>query len=148
MHQLIEKFYEVSPGVIKDIMTSSYGYVLYRQRYTGKFDEYLREQLGFLTKPLEYLLNLQNERLRIIIRLAYEIVPHYRAVFDKIKLTPGDIKTADDLYKIPILEKDTVRKGLNSLVAGNISKKEMVLLHTSGTTGTPLNLYNSLGIFQ
>lgn len=144
MHQIIEKIYDVSPDFIKDIMTSAYGYVLYRQRYTGKFEEYLKEQVKYLSQPIESLLELQNERLRKIIHHAYNNVAYYRGIFDRAKVKTSDIGCAEDLHKIPILEKDTVRNDLNSLVARNISKREMVLMHTSGTTGSPLNLYNSL----
>lgn len=148
MHHLIERIYELSPHFIKDVMTSVYGYVLYKQRYQGRFEEYIQEQIGYLSQPLENLINLQNERLQKIIRHAYENVPYYKDLFDRLKLKPGDIKNAEDLSKIPILEKDIIRKSPNSLVARNIDKREIVLQYTSGTTGTPLELYNTLDGLQ
>lgn len=148
MHPLIEKVYELSPNFVKDVMTSAYGYLLYRQRYQDKFQQYLKEQIEYLSQPLENLIELQNVRLRKIVRHSYENVPYYKEVFDALKLKPEDIMTTEDLPKLPILEKDTVRKLPQSLLAKNIDSKEIILQYTSGTTGTPINVYNTLDGLQ
>jgi phenylacetate-CoA ligase len=54
------------------------------------------------------LLDLQNERLQIVINQAYSNVDFYRRRFDEAGLTPDDIKNLDDLKKIPF----TTRKDL------------------------------------
>jgi len=54
------------------------------------------------------LLELQNERLQIVINQAYSNVDFYRRKFDEAGLNPDDIKTLDDLKKIPF----TTRKDL------------------------------------
>lgn len=42
-----------------------------------------------------------------------------------------------------MLEKETVRRGPLSLVADDCSARRMIRVHTSGTTGTPLEVYRS-----
>ncbi len=54
------------------------------------------------------LLELQNERLQIVINQAYSNVDFYRRKFDEAGLNPDDIKTLEDLKKIPF----TSRKDL------------------------------------
>ena len=54
------------------------------------------------------LLELQNERLQIVVNQAYSNVDFYRRKFDEAGLSPDDIKTLDDLKRIPF----TTRKDL------------------------------------
>src|SRR5512136_397377 len=60
------------------------------------------------TMDRKKLLELQLERLQIVVNQAYSNVDFYRRRFDEIGLTPDDIKTRDDLRKIPF----TTRKDL------------------------------------
>jgi phenylacetate-CoA ligase len=85
----------------------------------------------------------QNEKLRALIKHAYENVPYYTELFKKLKLTPADIKTTDDLYKLPILTKDIVRENVKNgkIIAKNIPKRKMILSSSSGSTGEPLQYY-------
>lgn len=54
------------------------------------------------------LLELQLERLQIVVNQAYSNVDFYRKKFDEAGLSPDDIKTLDDLRRIPF----TTRKDL------------------------------------
>jgi phenylacetate-CoA ligase len=55
-------------------------------------------------------------------------------------LTLGDIRTADDIQKIPILTKETAREQNQKLVASNLNWKKIHKGVTGGTTGPPLKL--------
>jgi len=83
----------------------------------------------------------QNEKLQRLINHSYENVPYWRELFNKLKLSPSDIKTKDDLRKLPVLSKDDIRKNLNSMLAGNFPKKRFIEKHSSGSTGEPLKYY-------
>jgi phenylacetate-CoA ligase len=54
------------------------------------------------------LLDLQMERLQIVVNQAYSKVDFYRKKFDEAGVIPDDIKTLDDLKRIPF----TTRKDL------------------------------------
>jgi phenylacetate-CoA ligase len=55
---------------------------------------------------------------------------------------PDTIQTVDDLSKIPITTKDTVRHTpLQDFQATNVAVKNCVKLETSGTSGIPLSIY-------
>ncbi len=83
------------------------------------------------------LVNLQNKKLSLLVRHSYENVPYYTELFDKLKLKPEDIKTKQDLQKLPFLDKLTVRQNYDKLIARNRMKFFCGTAETSGTTGTP-----------
>lgn len=82
----------------------------------------------------------QNEHLRKIILHAYKNVPYYRRTFDACGIRAFDISDIDQLSRIPILEKDTVRSDVNDLKAKNIRLFKHVKYSTSGSTGKPLSV--------
>jgi len=85
--------------------------------------------------PLE-LKEYQSEKLRKTIKVAYEYVPFYRKVFKERKLTPEDIRTAEDLVKLPIIDKHIIRENFKDF--RNKAFKGLVFKgYTSGTTGAP-----------
>lgn len=68
---------------------------------------------------IDKLGDFQNRRLRKIIQYSYQYIPGYRKKFDSIKLKPGDIKTKNDLYRIPVTTRRELQnnKGfVNSIV--------------------------------
>jgi len=63
----------------------------------------------------------QNRQLRKLIFHSYNYVEYYRELFDKLGLKPDDIKSKNDLHKIPILTKEDIkREGLDKFIYGNL----------------------------
>lgn len=85
---------------------------------------------------------LQQIRLRQLIRHVYLHVPYYATLMQKRGLHPEDIRTVNDLTKLPLLTKTDVRENLYfDLFADNHRKPEMLKIATSGSTGEPLVVY-------
>lgn len=83
--------------------------------------------------------DFQLMRLKILLQQAYENVPYYQDLFNKLKIKPSDIQKRNDLALFPILKKDTIRnEGLDRFTAININKKKCLLRSSSGSTGEPL----------
>lgn len=85
----------------------------------------------------EEMRTLQLERLKKIVKYAYERVPFYKNKFDAIGLKPEDIQTLEDIKKIPYTTKTDLRDnypyGLNA-----VPMDEIVRVHaSSGTSGKP-----------
>lgn len=101
--------------------------------------------LRFLNKSQywssEEIDNYQNAKLRELIHHAYTNVPFYRQLFLDSGLKPEDIKTKDDLTKIPITTKDDLRKNKNKHLATNIDRKTLLYRSSSGSTGEPFQFY-------
>lgn len=88
--------------------------------------------------------NYQNQMLRGLIKHSYENVPYYSELFKKYKLTPTDIKKKEDLYKVPILTKEDIRRNFpHKITAKNINSSNFIFNTSSGSTGEPLQFYNS-----
>jgi len=94
-------------------------------------------QPEYETMPREKLLKLQEERLRKIVRYCYEKIPVYKRKFKDAGIAPDDVKTLDDLEKIPFTTKEDLRKAYPfGMLATGLS--EVLELHaSSGTTGHP-----------
>jgi phenylacetate-CoA ligase len=93
--------------------------------------------------PVE-LRALQEERLRGVVRNAYENVPYYRRLFDSAGIRPDDIKSLDDLSKIPITTKNDLQSlKQEEIVAKGSSIDKCIIKYTSGSTGQPLKIFLS-----
>jgi len=59
--------------------------------------------------PLEELRALQNARLSFLVKRIYKDVPFYKIQFDNIGIHPSDIRTIEDLHKLPFTKKTDLR---------------------------------------
>jgi len=83
----------------------------------------------------------QNEKLRSLVRNAYENVPYYRERWKALKITPDDIRSREDLHKLPVLTKEEIRENADRFVSQKTPRRELLSRHTSGTTGKALHFY-------
>ena len=65
----------------------------------------------------------------------WDNVPYYRAKMQEKGLTPDDVKSLDDLHKLPFLTKDDLRKAYPYGLMGKPLKDCVRIQSTSGTTG-------------
>ena len=91
----------------------------------------------FETLPREALEALQLKRLKQVVQRVYHTVGFYRKAFDDAGVKPEDIKTLDDLKRLPFTTKQDLRDnypfGMFSVPMSNV-----VRIHaSSGTTGRP-----------
>jgi phenylacetate-CoA ligase len=84
----------------------------------------------------------QAERLAFILERAARRVPFYRAMWDE-RRRRGDRSSWQSLENWPVLEKAEVRKCPRAFLADDRSSSRMFHDHTSGTTGTSLDLWLS-----
>ncbi len=91
----------------------------------------------FETLPREALEALQLKRLQQVVQRVYHTVGFYKRAFDEAGVAPDDIRTMDDMRRLPFTVKQDLRDnypfGLFTVPMSNI-----VRLHaSSGTTGKP-----------
>ena len=81
---------------------------------------------------------LQSERLVAQVKKLYETVPFYKKRMDEKGVTPADIKSIDDISKLPFMTKDDLREVYpHGLLA--VKQEDIVEVHmSSGTTGKPV----------
>ena len=91
----------------------------------------------FETLPREAIESLQLKRLQQTVERVNATVPFYKESFRKSGVTPGDIKSLDDLQKLPFTLKQDMRDNYPyGLFA--VPLEQIVRIHaSSGTTGKP-----------
>jgi phenylacetate-CoA ligase len=89
------------------------------------------------TASVDELRALQLERLQWSVRHAYEHVPHYRASFDAAGVHPDDVRTLEDLARLPFTTKADLRENYPFGMFA-VPREQVVRVHaSSGTTGRP-----------
>ncbi|MDO4545759.1 MAG: phenylacetate--CoA ligase [Bacillota bacterium] len=80
---------------------------------------------------------LQLEKLKKTVKHGYENVPHYRQSMDEAGVKPEDIKTLEDIRKLPFITKENLAANYpTGLFAKPMT--DIVRIHaSSGTTGKP-----------
>jgi phenylacetate-CoA ligase len=84
------------------------------------------------------LRQMQDMALRNAVGHAVSSVPYYRDQFAAHRLAPDSIKTVQDLQRLPIVEKDDVRRTPERF--WNARESGRYTINTSGTTGSPLRV--------
>lgn len=87
-------------------------------------------------KDQESLEQIQEEKLGKLLSYARSNVPYY-----KKHLAQQDVRGLDALQSIPILDKRTVRKQGDAFLSVQCREEKLLHKKTSGSTGTPLDLY-------
>ncbi|WP_196886343.1 phenylacetate--CoA ligase family protein [Aureivirga sp. CE67] len=97
--------------------------------------DFLKESEKWSISQLEIY---QLKRLQKIVSIAYNSTEFYKESFDQIGVKPNDIKSLDDLKKLPILTKNDLLSNVDSLHSSNKFQK-IFIASTSGTTGNSLS---------
>lgn len=138
--KLLSTYYN-SPYHLQNLVVSTYGYYYRKQNLNAEVFSRLRELEKTQYYTRSELENYQNKKLRSLIKHAYENVPYYHKIFRSNHLAPDDIKNKDDLVKLPYLTKDDIRQNFKDLIAKNYNPRKLQAVHTSGTTGSRLEIY-------
>ncbi len=85
--------------------------------------------------PLEEIRKIQDEKLVKQVRHVWDNVEYYRKKMEEKGLTPDDIKSRDDLHKLPFLSKADLRECYPYGLLGEPLEKCVRIQSTSGTTG-------------
>lgn len=104
----------------------------------------------FRTISRDELRHLQNERFLSVMRRGWEI-PFYRRLWSARGIEPGDVRSLDDLPRLPTYQKSDIMASVerdpplgdfHGIDSARPEVKPAVVLHTtSGTTGRPQPLF-------
>ncbi len=83
----------------------------------------------------EQIREWQDERLVKTVKHVYDNVEYYRKKMDEMGVTPEDIKSRDDLHKLPFLTKDDLREAYPYGLLAKPLSECVRIQSTSGTTG-------------
>lgn len=103
---------------------------------------YFQEEIE--TLPKEKLKALQLRRLQALVQRAYTQNQFYRSLYDEAGVSSADIRSLEDIQKLPFLEKKTVRAAYpyGMMLAQRGGEGGTLELHaTSGTTGKSVPVF-------
>src|SRR5579864_7045123 len=133
-------------------MSDLYGLVFQHVLYPG-WDRGLRRRptLSHLKQlersqwcSLDELRALQTKELREVVHHAYNHSPYYHRRFEERALRPNDIRTVDDLWKVPLLTREQATDSFEDRMS-SAEPLPRIRKMTSGTTGRPLAFAYDVG---
>jgi len=87
------------------------------------------------------LVELQNQRLRNIVNLAYHKVPFYNQLYQRAGITLADIVDVKTVRELPLINKDQLRAvSIEERTATRTDLRRCSVHTTSGSTGKPLTV--------
>ncbi|MEX2162796.1 MAG: hypothetical protein WD823_00950 [Sulfuricaulis sp.] len=133
-------FYVHSPLWAQQAMIAMRERIQRALRENRRFDCVLAEIQSTQWLDEQALKSLQDKRLIAIVRYAVRHVRYYRELFRREGWDPRDFRGAEDLRLLPVLTKQDIVANPSAFVAVSIGRPRF-RVSTSGTTGTPLTLY-------
>src|SRR3972149_6430394 len=144
MASLKERIYWKTPYFFKNWLASWNARRLNRERFGPDYEQILCEIAAHDRGVPEQFAEYQCRELRKLLQHAATNVPYYRRVFSQAGIDPKSITGPQDIRGLPILDKEIVRADPKSLVDESLNVEKLLITYTSGTTGTPLNLYRDV----
>lgn len=136
------KIYHSLPPAARSTVASIRGYYLNWWRYDSRTDCLVEEALERDFWSPDKWGTWREERLGFLLERAATTVPFYRRSWEE-RRRRGDKASWSYLENWPVLGKESLRSEPGAFVADDRSTSKMFHDHTSGTTGTSLDLWIS-----
>lgn len=149
MISFLKNIYKISPIFIQNIGISLYGYYWKKRRLSGVFNQ---EIINFNSRnnfTTEQWNEYQTIELRKLLLHTFEKVPLYQKKYTEAGFTKSDFTNfqINDINKLPFLSKEELRMyGASTMLS--ISKEKGQFYSSSGSTGTPTQIYFSSSFHQ
>ena len=137
------KIYSMLPIAVQNFLVGLYSEKLKLDRNGREFEEILSFLQSTSTWSSQQILQYKEESIFKIIEHAYNHCSYYRKKYDAAGVSPSSFTCLEDLEKFPILTKDEIRNHGLEMLADNVRKRDVVKYHTSGTSGSALDFWNS-----
>jgi phenylacetate-CoA ligase len=142
MNETLLRIYHHLPAAARSLAASMRGAYLRSWRYGPETERLVEEALARESWSPEKWKAWQEERLAQVLDRAATRVPYYRQQWAR-RRRQGDPASWENLENWPVLEKEPLRRNPRAFVAEDCDVRRMFHTQTSGTTGTPLQLWHS-----
>jgi phenylacetate-CoA ligase len=122
-------------------MIAAYGWWWYRRRFSGTFHKLVAEFQARDRWSRDQFTAYQAERLSELFRVAKDS-PYYRPLFGDSGVTTVT-EPFEALRRLPLLTKETLRTRAKDLLTSRRLPRRTMVFKSSGTTGTPSEIYYS-----
>ncbi|MBM4328966.1 MAG: phenylacetate--CoA ligase family protein [Deltaproteobacteria bacterium] len=141
---LAKLIYSLSPAWLQTAMVTAQGFVFNHRRMDVRLARrLLAERRESQWWDEDRFQRYQEIRLRDHITFAATHIPYYKGLFKSLGMNPRDVRTVEDLGRLPLLEKSVIRKSPDAFLWGGKRSRSWNKLFTSGTTGSPMELFSS-----
>jgi phenylacetate-CoA ligase len=142
MNRKIENIYYRLPVIVQDIAVSLYGLKLRKERFEKAGLEMFQRLESSRNFSHDEMIAYQEKEFVAIAKHAITTTTFYRRWAIEHKVNANDIKTLNDIQYFPVIEKAYLRQHSAEFRSEHpaLEKKQFVL-HTSGTTGSPLSVF-------
>lgn len=135
--------YDILPATLQHIACSIEGYRIKRRRFGRGFDTVREtvESRGLMSH--DELCEFRDKRLHGFVKHSYKTVPFYKELFTQLAIHPDDIRSIEDLKKLPLLTRAQVQNSFSQLLSETFPKRQLRYSRTSGSTGAGITVANS-----
>ncbi len=107
-----------------------------------RYARFSRQIRSWMTMTPSEMEQFQLKRLQEIVTHAYTTVELYHHKWQQAGITPEDIKTLDDINKLPIITRDDFRHSpVENILSRRFKPHEYFTAGTSGSSGSPLKMF-------
>lgn len=142
MNPQLVAVYHCLPAPARSAAATLRGWYLNRWRRGREAAQLRAEALERDTWSTAQWKTWREERLAYVLHRAATRTPYYRAQWES-RRARGDHASWERLENWPLLEKDAVRANPRAFLADECDPRRMAREQTSGTTGTPLQIWRS-----
>ena len=89
----------------------------------------------------EQISKIQWDKLNNLLNYSYQNIPYYCELLDTKEIPLSEIKSLEDLSRIPTLSKKIIRGNLDKIISPKVEKKSLIKKSTSGSTGEPVTIF-------
>jgi phenylacetate-CoA ligase len=130
----MQAFYDRCPSTARTLMTSARGWFLTQIRYSREARGMLREMRGHESWTSKEIAVHQSFMLERTVAHARRTVPFYA------DYPEGEIRSAVDLQKLPVLDRETIRQNQERLLSRTMPPRQRIRAGTTGTMGANLRV--------
>lgn len=142
MSSTLLNIYHRLPGWMRSGAVRLHGFHLRSWRFGPETPRLMEEAFERDYWSQEQWQEWKRQQLSFVLHRAATCVPYYRNQWAE-RRRQGDLSSWLELENWPVLDKEAVRSRPRDFVADDCDPKRMFYGHTSGTTGTPIDLWRS-----
>lgn len=109
----------------------------------GKLLKYYLEQQRWTRLSADEIRDRQTLKFRRLFKFARMHSPFYRKVYNEAGVENLEIRTFEDIQKVPVVDKAMMRAHSTEEIMTHPITPDLVLTTTSGSTGEPFKVYQS-----
>ncbi len=106
-----EKIYSSAPNIIQNLLVTVFNILAYNKRYGKKYKKYLDYYKNSNHLSYDELVKIQEEKFVKFVNKTIKKSKFYSEFYSNI----NEIKSLDDIKKLPILDKETLRENIKNV---------------------------------